>query len=966
MQQATLMSCETEPAFEFESFRLFPTKRLLLDGSNTCALGSRAIEILSVLLERAGETVSKQELLQRIWPDSFVDEANLRVNISALRKALRDGQAGRRFIVNVTGQGYCFVSPVRRARASMPTHHTRPPNVSARHNIPLQALRLLGRDSDIEVVALQLPMRRCVTLLGPGGIGKTTLAIAVAQRLLPVYDDGVWFVDLSGVGDHQSILPIVAQVLGLSLQASNGLVSLMSYLQDKRLLLVLDNCEHVIEEAAKLSESILLDTRQVSVLATSRETLRVTDEWVHLLNPLGLPPAMAALTATDALSFAAVRFFVERAAVTLEGFTLQDSDVPIVIDICRGLDALPLAIELAAARLDIFGLQGLATALQEPFLLLSEGRRGALPRQQSLMRALEWSYRLLSPVERTILRRLSVFRGEFTLDGALAIATGDDIGAEDVYMGILTMSAKSLITRDTPTGSPHDRYRLLHVTRTLISQKLQETAESATILRRHAEYFCALLTKAENDWDILTRSAWLQSYATCIVDVRAAIDWAFSSAGDASLGVQLTARAVPLGFQLSMIEEFRGRIERALLHSQQIRPPLLVPEMRLNVALGMLGHNARGPTGGRTAQIERAIALGRSLGQPAYEVEPLVGLATAHFHAGDYGLAIDVANRAITIAERAVMPMAVVAAERVLAQAEHFNGNHVASALIARRVIDHPAVRIPLAYNLTPVDRRVSMLIILARILWIQGRFEPADRMLRETIELAKNDGPFSLCPALVFGAIPIALWNGDDVEATALTGLLIEQAKRYTLGYWLTWAHSFEIALGARRGEPENMPKLSDPLQFETFATFSATFLTSEAATATDTGASGWCSAEIRRVQGEWLLARQAPNAAEAAADLFHVALEISRRQGAVSWELRAAMSLARLWKADGRTRAAQQLVAEVLNKCEQQRCTADLTDATHLLASLATDRISHKTTGKRSMRRRVAHDTKASRHRR
>ena len=955
------MSGQTESAFEFESFRLFPSQRLLLDGQNPCVLGSRAVEILVVLLERAGEMVSKQELLQRIWPDSLVDEANLRVHVSALRKALGDGQAGRRYIVNMTGQGYSFVGSARRVQATIPPPAP-PPEMRAKHNIAVQTSSLVGRQTDIDAVALQLPMRRCVTIAGPGGIGKTTLALAVAQRLLPVYDDGVWFVDLSGVADAQSILPSVAQVLGLSLQTNSALPSLISYLRDKRLLLVLDNCEHVIEEAAQLAEGLLLGTGKVSVLATSRETLRVTGEWVHSLSPLAMP-AVTALSATEALSFAAVRYFVDRAAISVENFVLREADVPLVVSICRGLDGLPLAIELAAARIDICGLEGLLAALQEPFLLISEGRRTAYPRHQSLMRTLEWSYRLLSLVERTILRRLSVFRAEFTLSAALAIAGGEGIEEEQIYSGILTMSAKSLIA---PAGTAHPRHRLLHVTRTLLSQKLHETTEGATVLRRHAEYLHALLTKAESDWDHMPRQAWLDIYANCIADARAAIDWAFSPVGDAALGVQLTALALPLGFQLSLIDEFRGRVERALQHSQRIRPPELLSELRLNVAFASFSQPNRGPSGIRTAQIERAIQLGRRLAQPAYEVEPLVGLATAHFHVGDYDSAIDVATQIINIAQQAGIPSAVLATERVLAQAEHFKGNHVAAALIARRVIDNPAARVPLAYNLTPVDRRISMQIVLARILWIQGQLEPADRMIEETIELAKQDGPYSLCPTLAFGAIPIALWNGDDAEARLLTALLEEQAKQYTLGYFLRWAEAFGIALRVRDGDSQCTPQLSDDLQFETFATFSPTFLTPEGAAPTETGGSGWCSPEIRRVQGEWLLSEKAPHAASAAEDLFREALELSRRQGAVSWELRAAMSLARLCKTDGRSRIAQDLMAEVLNKFDQQHGNADVNDALALLASLDSDKSPSRSGRGRSVGRRASHLSRASRHRR
>jgi predicted ATPase/DNA-binding winged helix-turn-helix (wHTH) protein len=955
------MSTETESAFEFEQFRLFPSQQVLMDGANVCRLGTRAIEILICLLERAGEMVSKQELLERAWPGTFVHEANLRVNVAGIRKALGDGHAGRRFIVNLTGQGYSFLAPVRRVKAELPQLQS-PSERPNKHNLPTLISRPLGRDADIDAIALQVPMRRCVTIAGAGGIGKTTVATAVGERLLQVYDDGVWFLDLSAIADGQLILPSVAQVLGISLPTSRALPGLIEFLQDKQLLLLFDNCEHVIDDAAKLAQEILLGTRQVSVLATSRETLRVSGEWVHWLAPMAIPPALTTLTAAEALKFSAVRFFVDCAAANLDDFTLQDADVPLAVAICHGLDGLPLAMELAAARIDIFGLQGLAKMIEEPFLLLAEGRRGAYPRQQSLLRMLEWSYRLLSLVERTILRRLSAFRGEFSLQGALEIAGGDGIEPEQVYSGILTLSAKSLITSNISGGTPYHHHRLLHVTRTLLSHKLQETTENSTVLRRHADFMCALLARAEIDWQTLARREWLDTYGRSIADVRASIDWAFSPDGDAALGVALTAMALPLGFQLSLIDEFRGRVEKALLHSQRIRPAQPLSEMRLNVALGMLTHNTQGPRG-RTAAIERAIEVGRQLDSPAYEVEPLIGLATAHLGAGDHLLAIDVATQAARIGQEADLPMAVLAAERILAQAQHFNGSHWESELFARRVIDDPVARLPLAYNLTPVDRRVSMQIILARILWLRGRIEAAEQMLQKTIILAKPDGAFSLCPTLAYGAIPIALWNGDDAQAKTLATLLAEQAKRYTLGYWRDWADSFEAVLRVRRGEPAAVPSFADSLQIETFATFSCHFLTPEAAARAANGKSGWCSAEIRRVQGEWLLAERAPGGMAGAEILFREAIDTAQRQKALSWELRAVTSLARLFKADGRTNAARDLVSNVLSRCEQEHRTADLTEATSLLRSLDDGNPAARIVHHRSSRRRPVESSRAPR---
>ena len=237
---------------------------------------------------------------------------------------------------------------------------------------------------------------------------------------------------------------------------------------------------------------------------------------------------------------------------------------------------------------------------------------------------------------------------------------------------------------------------------------------------------------------------------------------------------------------------------------------------------------------------------------------------------------------------------------------------------------------------------------------------------MQETIILARQDGPFTLCPTLTFGVIPIALWNGDDAEARALTALLVEQAKRYTLGYWLRWADAFEAVLRLRAGESQSLPALSDPLQFETFATFSPKFFNPQAAAPSESGSSGWCTPEIRRVQGEWLLAERAPQAAAGAEDLFRESVELSQRQGAVSWELRAAMSLACLWKGDGRTRIAQELLAGVLSKCEQQRPTADLTAATNVLRSLDSEKTASTSARRHLVRRRSSNRAAVSRPRR
>jgi predicted ATPase/DNA-binding winged helix-turn-helix (wHTH) protein len=924
------------PTLAFGPFRLMPERRVLLEGEKPCRLGGRTMELLVALVERAGETVSKQDLLDRAWPGMTVDDANLRVHLAALRKALGDGQSGARYIVNVMGRGYCFVAPV--VRGHEPADEPEPLRARAlSHNLPALLARVVGRDSAIDTIALQVPMRRCVTIVGPGGIGKTTAAIMAAEKLLPVFDDGAWFVDLATITDRQLIPVLMASVLGFSLPLANPVESLVAFLRDKRLLLLLDNCEHVVDAIAPVAETILQRAPQVGILATSREALRTAGEWVYRLRPMATPPVSDSLTAAEALAFPAVQLFVERASASLDGFELTDSNAAVVAEICRSLDGLALAIELTAARIDLFGLQGLLAVLNDQFLLLSEGPRTVMPRQQSLLATLEWSYRLLSETERAVLCRLSVFKGDFTLDAAVAVASDAAIGPDMVYGGVLSLSMKSLIVTDVTGETPHHHHRLLHVTRAFVARKLTESGDGDRVVRRHAEYLCRLLEQAESDWEMMERRSWLQTYARTIDDVRAALDWAFSPTGDTAIGVTLSALAMPLAFQLSLIDELRAWVERALLHASLLVSPRPLPEMRLNVAMVRLSHNIAFPLGGRPLGFERAIDLSGQLDNVIYRTEPLIAQTSYRLGSADYAGAVELAAQASAIAEQTGNPKAALGASRIAAQANHFNGDHATARRLATLVLESPIAQISLAFNSMPVDRRASMRVVLARIAWLQGYPDTATRLAGEAIEFAAGDGAFSLCQVLVLAAIPIALWNGDDSTADSLTATLAEQAGRYSLEYWGSWAPAFRSVLRARAGIASDPPKLTGALQLDTFATFSVDYLAPATILRAQNGEAGWCQPEIYRAQGESLLAHGARGAADAAEAQFRRALEVARRQEALAWELRAAMSLARLWQQRGRVQEGRTLLGGVVSRFIEGHRTTDLMQAAELLASLA-----------------------------
>src|SRR6266567_4699788 len=353
-----------EQAISFGPYRLLAAQRLLLEGDKPVRLGSRAFDTLAALVGRAGEVVGKEELIARVWPQTFVEDANLKIQVSALRRALGDGHAGRRFIVTVPGRGYNFVAPVS---LEEPPRASLPPTIAPAgvHNLPLAVTRMIGRDETVTALISRLSRERLVTVVGPGGIGKTTVALAVAERMSANYEHGVWLVDLAPLGDPRLVPSAVATVLGLRLHAEDPLPGLVAGLRDRRMLLLLDNCEHVIEAAAGLATAVLGGTPGVTILATSRELLGVSGERGYRLGPLSGPQPLSEQSAAEAAAFPAVQLFVERVTDVVEDFALTDANAPLIAEICQRLDGLPLAIEFAAPRVAVLGLEGLANRSEE-------------------------------------------------------------------------------------------------------------------------------------------------------------------------------------------------------------------------------------------------------------------------------------------------------------------------------------------------------------------------------------------------------------------------------------------------------------------------------------------------------------------------------------------------------------------------------------------------------------------------
>jgi DNA-binding winged helix-turn-helix (wHTH) protein len=326
----------------FGPFRLHPTRRVLFRDGKQLRLGSRALDLLVALVDSGKDLISKEELLKRVWPDTFIEEANLRVHVAALRKLLGDEGTGDQYISTVAGRGYCFVAPVARTEeaadepasvASLPEHP---------HHLPASLTRVIGRTDSVNAIASQLARRRFVTIVGPGGIGKTTVALAVAGHLFDAYEHRVCFVELASLTDERLIPGALASVLGLATLGEQPLPALAAHLRSKSMLIVLDNCEHALDAVAMLAESVLRGAPGVHLLATSRQPLRGEGEFLYHLQALAVPSGVDKPSTAEALGFSAVELFAERAAASLDSFELTSANLATVIDICRRLDGIPL------------------------------------------------------------------------------------------------------------------------------------------------------------------------------------------------------------------------------------------------------------------------------------------------------------------------------------------------------------------------------------------------------------------------------------------------------------------------------------------------------------------------------------------------------------------------------------------------------------------------------------------------
>ena len=824
-------------------------------------------------------------------------------------------------------------------------------------NVPEQVSELIGRDVEVEEILGLTAAHRLVTLTGAGGVGKTRLGFEVAPHLLPKFADGVWVIELAPLSDPDLVPATVATALGLDL--AGGAASperVANALASKQLLLMLDNCEHLIGAAAIMAEALFRANPAARVMATSREPLRAEGECLYRVPPLAIP-TQGSQDAEDLLQYGAVRLFVARARAAEPQFSPDGHDAAAIAAICRHLDGIPLAIELAAARMNALGVEELAARLDDCFHLLTGGRRTALPRHQTLRATLDWSYQLLPEIERVVLRRLAIFAGGFTLQAASTIAATDELAGSDIVDCVANLVAKSLVAADL--GGATGWYRLLETTRAYALEILGQSGEFEQVARRHAEYCRDLFERAEVELETRPASEWLATYGRRIDNLRTALDWAFSPGGDTSIGVALTAAAVPLWMHLSLLEECRGRVERALAAVAAGAGRNPQREMQLHAALAASLMYTRGAVSEIDAVGTKALEIAESLGNAEYQLRSLWGRWSFHICGGQQCVALTLAQRFHALAAKRSDPNDRLIGERMIGTSQHYLGDLLSARRHLERVLAHyvaPAENSQIARF--EVDQWGATRAYLARILWLQGLPDQAMRTAESSVADARaTDHAISLGHALALAACPIALWVGDPAAAEHYVEMLLDHSTRHALTRWCVLGRCYQGVLAIQRGnlssglellraafaEPAaigSVPRLFGFLMAEALGRAGeitdGLAAIEEAILRSERTEERWPIAELLRVKGELILLQDAPEAATTAEGHLREALDWAHRQGALSWELRAATSLARLWRDQNRSTEAIALLAPIYNRFTEGFDTADLKAAKALIDGL------------------------------
>jgi predicted ATPase/DNA-binding winged helix-turn-helix (wHTH) protein len=879
----------------FGPFELSIAERVLRRDGQVLPLGDRALDILIYLVNRPGEIIAKQALIDHVWSDVTVEEGSLRVNVAAIRKALGDGQFGNRYIANVKGRGYSFVGTVvpltgnSESRSDRSQHQGR---------LPVRPLMMIGRETVVSDVSDKLRDERFVTLLGPGGIGKTTIALAVGRAAAEEFGGEVYLVDLESLTDPRHVAGAVATSLGLVLKSKDPGLELVDLVRSRKLLVVLDNCEHVIEAVASLAEQLCQQTGEINVLTTSRESLKVEGEHCYRVLPLDCPPDGSEQTADAVLRYPATQLFVQRVAARAGSFVLTDEEAPLVAEMCRKLDGLPLAIELAAGQAAALGIKNTVARLVSRPEMLKLSHRTAVPRHRTLKATLDWSYDLLSDAERIVFRRIAPFVGHFTLEDARQVVgeLGTDTG--EIFEAIAGLVEKSLIA--TRIDETQAQYRLLDTTRVYALGKLEEHGECDPISLRHAEHVIQQLESQKEMLSALPKAERVAAYSRQLGNVRSAMEWSFGPHGRDGIATRLAVASMQLFLELALLIEWQAWAE---------------------LAIDRLGDQPKNS--------------GPDL---AYELRLLSGLFLYSSWTTDIHRALDIAERSQQVALQIQDPDDMAFAETMLGAAHHLAGNHLVAQRHFEASLRRSATGSRLRAGHYPFHHTTLSLAGIARSLLYRGLLDQSLKYARLAREEGEKSGlPATLCRSLIL-ILPVYLavedWQRSEQYIAQLSDLSVVHALKPLhaiatgfRGRWLLLQNNVRDGvplleraseeLEAQRHEMLNMDFVSD-LGVGLAASGrheEALTLVENALDVQTRGGKLLFAPALMRVKGLILASRSAEDYPESETS-FLSAIDWAKRQSATLFELKAATDLAELLLKQERMPEAHKYLSAALDR--------------------------------------------------
>ncbi|MEP7454123.1 winged helix-turn-helix domain-containing protein [Phyllobacterium sp. SB3] len=940
-----LMASSEITTISFGSFTLKRNGRILLYGNEPVGLGARAFDLLWFLASRPNTIISKQELLASVWPEVSVEEVSLRFHINKLRKALAKGEEASRYIFTATGRGYYFAASTivdeerseQRAVSSLDRHQPSLPGVLN---------HIYGRTEDSEAICSLVLAKRLVTVVGSGGVGKTTVAVSVALNLAANFRENVHFVDLGSISDPSLVEATVASTLGVSPQTGDPTSALVAYLSNRRVLIVLDTCEHLIDEIAELGSRIYAGAPNVYLLSTSREPLEIEGEHVHKLAPLAYPPEHTC-AAEQIGDYPASQLLLERALASGAQLDLT-RDAAVIAEICRKVDGLPLAIELAAARVASYGAQKTSELLDERLNLFWPGHRTAPIRQRTLQATLDWSFGLLSEIERKVLRRLAVFVGDFTIDAALEVVTNTLIDPTAVLAALDSLVKKSMVA--TRPGGEAIKYRLLDSTRSYALSI--EVEDGQQLAARHARFYLESLRSSEHAWYRLQKREQRGSQLGALANVRTALAWCFGTQGNIADGVRLTAAASPLLLSLSSLAESYKWISKAISSLDQHTIGTL-DEMRLQSALGVSLMFMRGESAAARKSLERSLEIADERGTVLDRVNCLGPLFMFHLSVGQFRTTHRLAERAWGLTTKMNDPAAKTLGQSLLGISFHMGGD-LPNARSALQAASRLGATLPRSATYLGFQGGVSE-AFLARTLWLEGRPNEAKECAKAAIVTAEQSGhPLSLSIALLW-ATSVFSWNGDLEVAEEYARRLVDFATIQSFLAHRAVGAGLLADLDIARGNVDiGIEALTDAVETLNAANYGlqatplalalakglllsnqprdALSLVSETKRTIESNGDLLYLPEALRLEGMSLRDQELPSAAE---NCFRQCLEESRRQGSIAWALRGALESARVKIAHGQRAAAIALLTPIIERFERDSYSGDLAIAKRMIAS-------------------------------